>query len=99
PANGVLDAEVVVIVRRTPVEKAGWFRIDEVFLGHKNKGDLIDLGDFELSIVQESGPPVVEPITDETRILLFLQPKKDCPGQWEPTDFKESFFWVQRRQE
>jgi hypothetical protein len=99
PADGVLDAQLVVIVRRLPVGKPGLFRIEEVFLGDKNKGDLIDLGDFELAIVQESGPPVIEPITNETRILLFLQQKKDSATEWEPTYFKESFFWVQRRQE
>ncbi len=99
PLNGVLDAELVVIVRRSPVENSKLFTIEEVFLGDAKKGDSIDLGDFKLLIVQESGPPVVDPIYSETAILLFLQKDKDSGTRWEPTYFKESFFWVQRPQE
>ena len=99
PADGVLDAELVAIVQRSPVEQPGLFRILEVFLGDKKKDDLIDLGGFELTITQEHGPPAIEPITSETRILLFLQRKQGSSSEWELTNFKESFFWVQRRQE
>jgi hypothetical protein len=99
PVDGVLDAELVVIVQRSPVGQPGLFRILELFLGDKKKDDLIDLGSFELKITQEGGPPAIEPITSETRILLFLQRKQDSSGEWEPTNFKESFFWVQRLQE
>lgn len=99
PLNGVLDAQLVVIVRRSPVENSKLFTVEEVFLGEAKRGDPIDLGDFKLSIVQESGPPVVDPISSETAILLFLQKNKDSGTRWEPTYFKESFFWVQRTQE
>ena len=99
PADGVLDAELVVIVQRSPIGKPGLFRILEVFLGDKKRDDSIDLGDFTLSIVQRYGPSVVEPITQDTRILLFLQRKQDSSTEWEPTYFKEMFFWVQRPEE
>jgi hypothetical protein len=99
PVDGVLDAELVVIVQRSPLEKPGLFRILEVFLGNKKRDDLINVGDFTLAIVQQYGSPVIEPITEETRILLFLQRKQDSATEWEPTYFKDSFFWVQRPQE
>jgi hypothetical protein len=96
PLDGVLDAQLVVIVRQWPVENSKLFKIEEAFLGDARKGSSIDLDDFELSTVQQYGPPVVEPITPETRILLFLKCRKDSPAVWEPTYFKESFFWVKR---
>ncbi len=99
PLDGVLDAQFVVIVRQSPVKNSKQFTIDEVFLGDARKGDSIDLGDFKLSIERESGPPVVEPISSGTAILLFLQREKDSRTRWEPTYFKESFFWVQGPQE
>jgi hypothetical protein len=67
-----------------------------VFLGDLHVGDSIDLGDFKLSITQEYGPPIVEPINPTTRILLFLQKAKNSPTLWKPTYFEESYFWVQR---
>jgi hypothetical protein len=62
-------------------------------------GDSIGLGDFKLSITQESGPPIVEPINSTTRILLFLQRVKNSPTLWKPTYFEESYFWVQRAED
>ena len=94
PLNGVLDAELVVTVQKSPTQP-GLFWILEVFLGDKKAGETINLGDFKLTIPQRSGPDNIEPITDETCILLFLQRSKDDPTHWEPTYFKESFFWVQ----
>lgn len=95
PLDGVLDAELVVTVQKSPTPQPGLFRILEVFLGDKKTGDTIDLGDFKLTISQHYGPDLIEPITDETCILLFLQRSKDEPTHWEPTYSKESFFWVQ----
>ena len=99
PLDGVLDAELVVTVGLPPSGKPGFFVIEEVFLGDLRLGDSIDLGDFKLSIPQEFGVPIVEPITSETRILLFLQKVKDSPTLWKPTNFEESFFWVRRTKE
>jgi hypothetical protein len=98
PLDSVLDAQLVVIVRPWPVEKAQLFKIEEVFLGDKKKGDVIDLGDIQLQTIQEYGPPVVEPITADTRLLLFLQRKDESAMQWEATYYQQ-FFWVQRPQD
>src|SRR5438132_7946686 len=76
PFDSVLDAQLVVIVQPWPGEKAHLFKIEEVFLGDKKKGEDIELGDIQLQTVQEYGPPVIEPITPETRLLLFLQRKR-----------------------
>ena len=94
PLNGVLDADLVVIVGPALSGNPGAFRVGEVFLGDLHVGDTIELRDFKLSIVQEYGPEKVEPITAETRILLYLQRTKDSPPTWKPTYFEESFFWV-----
>jgi hypothetical protein len=62
PLNGVLDAELVVIAGPSLSGKPGIFRTEEVFLGDLHAGDSIDLGDFKLSVVQQYGPPEIEPI-------------------------------------
>jgi len=90
--NGILDAELVVIVLQ---HSPGSFRVGEVFLGNANKGDSIEVPGFRLFTEQRYGPDIVEPITANTRVLLFLHHKKDAPAVWEPTYFGYSFFWVQ----
>jgi hypothetical protein len=90
--NGILDAELVVIVLQ---HSPGSFRVEEVFLGNANKGDSIELPGFRLFTEQQYGPDIVEPITLDTRVLVFLHHKKDAPAVWEPTYFGYSFFWVQ----
>jgi hypothetical protein len=90
--NGILDAELVVIVLQ---HSPGSFRVEEVFLGNANKGDSVELPGFRLFTEQQYGPDIVEPITPDTRVLLFLHHKKDAPAVWEPTYFGYSFFWVQ----
>lgn len=99
PLDGVLDAELVVIVEPSLSGKPGLSRIGEAFLGDMHVGDSIGLGDFKLSITQESGPPIVEPINSTTKILLFLQRVKNSPTLWKPTYFEESYFWVQRAED
>jgi hypothetical protein len=94
--NGILDAELVVIVLQQSPDS---FRVEEVFLGNANKGDSIQLSGFRLFTEQQYGPDIVEPITSDTRILLFLHHKKDTPTAWEPTYFGYSFFWVQNPQQ
>lgn len=76
-------------------ESPGSFRVKEAFLGSANSGDSIELPGFRLFTYQRYGPDIVEPITPDTRILLFLRHKKEMPAAWEPTDFGYSFFWVQ----
>jgi hypothetical protein len=99
PLNGVLDAELVVIAGPSLGGKPGIFRIEEVFLGDLHAGDSIDLGDFKLSVVQQYGPPEIEPINPATRILFFLQRAKNSATLWKPTYFEESYFWVQRTED
>jgi hypothetical protein len=99
PLNGVLDAELVVIAGPSLSGKPGIFRIEEVFLGKLHAGDSIDLGDFKLSVIQQDGPPKIEPINPATRILFLLQRAKNSATLWEPTDFGESYFWVQRTED
>lgn len=90
--NGILDAELVVIVSQ---ESPSSFRVEQAFLGSANSGDSIELPGFRLFTFQQYGPDIVEPITPDTRILLFLRHNKEMPAAWEPTDFGYSFFWVQ----
>jgi hypothetical protein len=90
--NGILDAELVVIVSQ---ESPSSFRVEQAFLGSANSGDSIELPGFRLFTYQQYGPDIVEPITPDTRILLFLRHKKEMPVAWELTDFGYSFFWVQ----
>lgn len=98
PLDSVLDAQLVVIVRQASAEQANLFEIEEVLLGDKKQGDYIDLGNIKLETIQQYGPPIIEPITPSTRILLFLRPKKESLSVWEPTYYQE-FFWVQRPQD
>ena len=90
--NGILDAELVVIVLQ---QSPNSFKVEEVFLGNARIGDSIELQGFRLFTEQQYGPDIVEPITPNTRILLFLRHKKDMSAAWEPTYFGYSFFWVQ----
>ena len=95
PLDSVLDAQLVVIVRQAPIERSNLFEIEEVFLGDKKRGDYIDVGHIKLEADQLHGPPVIEPISPNTRILLFLKAKKEILTAWEPTYYQE-FFWVQK---
>ena len=94
--RGILDAELVVIVRQQAPDS---FRVEEVFLGKASGGDSIKLLGFRLFTYQMFGPDIVEPISSDTRILLFLQHKKAEPAVWEVTDFGYAYFWVQHPQE
>jgi len=85
--EGVLDASLVSIVRP---ETQDWFSIEEVFLGDQSVGDSINLHGFKLYTIQEHGPELVEPMTPDTRILLFLKNKENG---WEVTDYGYCFFW------
>ncbi len=99
PLNGVLDAQLVVIVERSHDNIAGMFQVDEVFWSDAKKGDRINLAHFQLTTVHEYGRPAVEPITFDSRILLFLQHVSGSTDVWEPTYYRESFFWVERPQD
>jgi hypothetical protein len=94
PLDGVLDAQLVLIVRKGP--NARLFRIDQVFWGDAKAGDLIDLGNFQLATVQQYGSSVIDRIAPETRILVFLKPENDPSAPWQPTYFQEAYFWVQK---
>src|SRR5215475_5785132 len=88
PREGVLDASLVLVVRQVERDT---FSAEEVFLGEMQAGDLINLTDFKLTTMQEWGPDKIDPITPDTRILLFL--KKIDKG-WEITQYNRCFFWT-----
>src|SRR5262249_18416229 len=58
----------------------------------QSAGSAIKLPGFRLYTIQEYGPELVEPMTPDTRILLFLRSKKDG---WEVTHYGYCFFWRQ----
>jgi hypothetical protein len=91
--NGSLDAELVVIVSR---QRPGSFKIEEVFLGTGPTNGIVHLPGFRLATERPYGPDIVEPITRNTRILLFLWHKRDSPADWEIVDFGNCFYWVQK---
>lgn len=91
PRAGVLDSSLIVLVKE---ERESFFQVEEVFLGDGNVGDVISLPGFRLFTYQNYGADLVEPITPDTRILLFLQPAKDEPGKYEVTAYGYCFFWV-----
>jgi len=91
PRAGVLDSSDVVIVSQ--VEK-DHFQIEEIFLGEANIGDILYLPNFRLFTYQQYGADIVEPITPDTRILLFLKHAKDDLAAWEITAYGYCFFWV-----
>ena len=91
PRAGILDASLVTLVKH---EENDRFLVEEVFLGESNPGDIIMLPDFKLFTYQQYGPDLIEPITPDTRILLFLQPKKEAPNAYEITAYGYCFFWV-----
>lgn len=88
PRGGVLDADVVAIVKQTTFDS---FEIEETFFGESNVGDIIYLPDFKLATCQQDGPDLVEPITDDTHILLFLVGKD---AGWAITFYGHCYFWV-----
>jgi len=88
PPVGVLDANVVVIVKQATTD---FFEVEETFLGEINVADLIQLPDFRLATCQMYGPDIVDPITPSTRILLFLV--KNEVG-WSITFYGYCYFWV-----
>jgi hypothetical protein len=89
--DGILDAELVVIALQ---QSPGRFQVEEVFLGNASNGDPLELPGFQLATAQEYGPDILDPISSETRILLFLHHKKDSQA-WEPTEYANCYFWVQ----
>jgi hypothetical protein len=90
PLDGVLDAELIVIVKHAG---SGAFAAEEALLGTARAGDVIAVPDFKLSAPQENGPDIVEAITENTRILMFL--RRSAAGTWERTGYDGCFFWVQ----
>jgi hypothetical protein len=90
--EGILDAELVCIVSQKAPDV---FRVDEVFLATGPAVESVRLPGFRLVTEQQYGPDLVEPITPNTRILLYLRHKKDAPATWEILGYGFSFFWVQ----
>lgn len=89
---GILDADLVCIVSQQAPDV---FKVDEVFLATGPAVEFVRLPGFQLATEQQYGPDTVEPITPNTRILMYLRHKKDAPSSWEVWDYGLSFFWVQ----
>jgi hypothetical protein len=87
PREGILDASLVSVVRPETRDR---FTIEEVFLGDQKAGAVVKLPGFKLYTVQEHGPDLVESMTPDTRILLFLRSKENG---WEVTYYGYCFFW------
>lgn len=90
--EGVLDAQLVAIVSHQTQDD---YEIQEVFLGDGKPGDSLHIPGFKLITLQPLGPDIIEPISPQTRILIFLKRKKDDLNSWEPTAWGYCFFWVQ----
>jgi hypothetical protein len=92
PRLGVLDARLIVLVKE---QEKDLFTIEEVYLGERQAGDKIHLPAFKLIIERQEEPDIIEPVTSDTRILLFLQPRKDDFFSWEISGYGRCYFWVQ----
>ena len=90
--QGVLDAQLVVIVSQRAGEE---YQIEEVFWGDARVGDSLLLPDFRLATKQGFSPDLIDPISANTRILLFLRHKAGGSNTWEPTDHGYCYFWAQ----
>jgi hypothetical protein len=88
---GILDADLVCIVSQKMPDV---FKVDEVFLATGPAPEYIRLPGFQLATQQQYGPDIVEPITADTRILMYLRHKKDSPASWEVSRHGISFSWV-----
>src|SRR6202453_805064 len=90
--GGILEADLVAIVVQ---ESPDTFRVEEVLLGSADKSTSINLPGFRLFTQQQYGSDIVDPISPDTRILLYLRHKNDPAEGWEVTDKGFAFFWVQ----
>ena len=72
---GILDADLVCIVSQKAPDV---FKVDEVFLATGPAVESIRLPGFQLATEQQYGPDIVEPITPNTRILMYLRHIKDA---------------------
>jgi hypothetical protein len=73
PLDGALDATEILIVKQL---SPGLFLIEEVFLGASIKGQSLSLPGFSM-VVEDRSTPIagrerIEPIGENTRILVFL---------------------------
>ena len=90
--DGILEADLVAIVVQ---ESPDTFRVEEVLLGSADKSTFINLPGFRLFTQQQYGSDIVDPISPNTRILLYLRHKNNPAEGWEVTDKGYAFFWVQ----
>jgi hypothetical protein len=89
---GVLDATLVAITHH---QSGDLYKIDEILLGVRPADGIIEVPAFCLYTVQQWGPEKTEPITERTRILMFLKPKREDGNAFEVTSYGYCFFWVQ----
>jgi hypothetical protein len=89
---GILDADLVCIVSQQAPDV---FKVDEVFLATGPAVESVRLPGFQLATEQQYGPDTVEPITPNTRILMYLRHKKNATSSWEVVNHGLSFLWVQ----
>ncbi len=92
---GVFDAELVAIVRQVA---EGVFKVDEVLLKTVEVGEAIEVPGFKLYVYEQEpfgfgGKRVDVPITEFTRILMFLKRRPRWQDEWEVV-YGYCFFWV-----
>jgi len=94
PLDGALDATLIVIMKR---EAPGIFRVEESFLGAVGVGDLLQLPDFKLAVEDSSHPAAgverIEPIHNNTRILVFLKPAEIQSLGWDVAGPGNCYCW------
>ncbi len=99
PLDGAQDATVIVIMRQ---ESPGVFRVEETFLGDVTLGQSLLLPGFAMAVEDTSTPICcherIEPIFENTRILVFLKPAAASPhsrhfGDWAVAGMENCYFW------
>jgi hypothetical protein len=93
PLDGALFSHLIVIVRQ---QSPGILEVEEVFAGTVKKGQLLDVPGFELRLEDETQPRGVartEPITANTRILVFLTKRDRDHERWQVAGSRNCYFW------
>jgi len=89
PNDAVFTATAVVIVAP---DKPDTFTIERSYRGDLAIGSKIELPKFKLITYGLLQEPHVQPLTDDTRILMFLRPDAKNPAVLEITDWGYAYF-------
>ena len=98
PLDGALSATLIVIVRQ---QSPGLLVVEESFYGDAERGQLLKVPNFQLRVEDETagigGDERIEPITKNTRILVFLKPLSKLDETWQVDAFGNLDIEVGRR--